>query len=244
MIFAGAPWRRWLILLTLCILSNSVTGQQNYFNVPSGEITEKGHLFVQHQINLSTPIFQNNLTLDYGLGHGFEAGLNVFGIDFLRKEHWHLLENHLANEGPVAPLILGNIQKGIQIGQSTIMAGLQFGGHFQHGEKADLGWWHYGVFRHQWKWQKLQTSLGYYVGNANYQGIGNKAGIMLGMDCMLHKNLHLNADIIGGNNSISVAVPGLVYSMINNHFFISAGRQIPMNSKTNMNAWVFEFTFK
>jgi hypothetical protein len=50
--------------------------QQNLFNVPSTDITQKGQWFFQQQFNfLTASLGSSNTTLDYGLGHPLEIGL-------------------------------------------------------------------------------------------------------------------------------------------------------------------------
>jgi len=63
------------------IISNFVIAQQNFINVPSSEVTIKNKYFFQQQINFND-LIQSNTTLDYGLGKGYEIGLNILGINF------------------------------------------------------------------------------------------------------------------------------------------------------------------
>ena len=62
----------WLLLFA----TNFLMAQQNFINVPSGEVTQARKFFVQEQLNFNE-IIQSNTTVDYGLGHGFEIGINI-----------------------------------------------------------------------------------------------------------------------------------------------------------------------
>ena len=76
------------IIITFLFILTSITtyAQQNYFNVPSSDITEKNKVFFQHQINISTDVIQNNTTFDFGLGNNYEIGINIIGLNFENKK--------------------------------------------------------------------------------------------------------------------------------------------------------------
>ena len=74
--------------------------QQSLFNVPSSEITERGRWFFQEQLNLSRSGVSNT-TLDYGIGHGMELGLNLFDLDLY----------HPGSEERLSTLPMVNLQK-------------------------------------------------------------------------------------------------------------------------------------
>ncbi len=63
-----------------CSFADRKGGQQNSFNVPSGQITEYDSLFFQQQFNFSKKSGQNNSTFDYGIGNGFEIAGNLLEV--------------------------------------------------------------------------------------------------------------------------------------------------------------------
>ncbi|HNN01109.1 MAG TPA: hypothetical protein PKG67_11665, partial [Turneriella sp.] len=99
--------RRSAALLSLCsiiLLGDSAFAQQNLFNVPNGEITKPGHFFTQQQFNLTRSALQSNSTLDYGLGDGWEAGLNLFFLNFSNASPTEILTNVSEDLLPAEPL--------------------------------------------------------------------------------------------------------------------------------------------
>ena len=65
-----------IVIPMLGFRSSIAVAQQSLFNVPSANVTPKGELFFQEQLNFGTA-GESNLTTDIGLGKGFEVGLNV-----------------------------------------------------------------------------------------------------------------------------------------------------------------------
>ena len=60
--------------------------QQNFINVPSGDVTSCKKVFFQEQLNFNESI-QSNTTIDLGIGKGFELGVNILGLDFDLKQY-------------------------------------------------------------------------------------------------------------------------------------------------------------
>jgi hypothetical protein len=50
--------------------------QQDMFNVPTGTITPRGQIYFQNQLEFGETA-ESELTLDFGLGKGFEVGMNI-----------------------------------------------------------------------------------------------------------------------------------------------------------------------
>ena len=83
--------------------------QQNFFNVPSSELTEKKKIFIQQQLNLLPSNVSTNTTVCYGLGHKFEVGINLLGLtyDYASQK----LVSSARFEQPIYPTLGGNLQK-------------------------------------------------------------------------------------------------------------------------------------
>lgn len=75
-------------LIYFLILYNSAVSQQSLFNAPSSDITTRQKLFVQEQLNFNNQQI-SNLTIDYGLGKGFEIGMNVFQTNLSSKHGYY-----------------------------------------------------------------------------------------------------------------------------------------------------------
>ncbi|MDX2063423.1 MAG: hypothetical protein SFY70_10215 [Bacteroidia bacterium] len=67
-----------------------------------------------------------------------------------------------------------------------------------------------------------RISLGPYVGNRNYLGLGNEVGLLLGAEVPLVPRLHLMTDWIVGTNDESVATLGVMF-MVTPHVQFCAG---------------------
>jgi hypothetical protein len=66
--------------VALLLVCGPEWGQQNLFNVPSGQITEYDSLFFQQQFNFSKKSGQNNSTFDCGIGNGFEIAGSLLEV--------------------------------------------------------------------------------------------------------------------------------------------------------------------
>lgn len=237
------PINKLLLIFFLISCFVNSKSQQNYFNVPSGEITEKKKFFFQYQLNAKNQLLQNNLTLDFGLGHHYEAGVNLFDLNTSSSTFPGLLKNS-GNTDPLAPLVLLNMQKAIVFRNWSVSAGFQAGGNLL--SKFNPAVWKFGLIKRRFKKNKAVVTFGIYSGNIGYLGMGSKRGIMAGLEKPIYRfnrdlSLKINADFVSGNNSIAVSVPGLVLSW-KDKIMLSAGAQIPLAQK-NESAFVFEFTW-
>ena len=73
-----------ITLIFLCFSSVKVYAMQTIFNVPSADVTEKGHVFVQQeaQFNGSNPgaFFAGTTYGAYGIGHNTEIDTTLFNV--------------------------------------------------------------------------------------------------------------------------------------------------------------------
>ena len=237
-----------IALIFISSYSHPLCAQQNYFNVPSGEITQNKVWFVQHQINFNHGLYQNNLTVDRGIGKGMELGFNIFSMDVNTKPYWHIEKNLNHPVLPLSPLVLINFQKSWKVKSFNISLGAQGGPGTIFHKGINPAGWQYGLINKTFE-KNWMFSAGYYLGNFHYLGNGSKYGFMFGFDCKVFESfknktsIHINADIISGTNNISVMVPGLALSF-GKHFIVSAGRQIPYPGSTASKGGVVEFTWK
>lgn len=217
----------------LCLLAvGHALAQQSLFNVPSSEITEKDHWFFQEQLNLGRTGVSNT-TLDYGLGHNWELGFNLFDLDLY----------HPADDAPVATLPLLNLQKrfelrpGMALGIGTQVGAVSPGGR-QDPRLANLGYINAPIQLGRWG----TGFVGGYFANAAYTADRPGAGFMLGADIpILEKNLHFMADYMHGTSAVGVGVVGFVLYLPKG-WQISAGAQLPAPGSHNDYGLVLEFT--
>jgi len=73
-----------LILICFCFASQSGFATQTVFNIPSADVTEKGHVFLQQEgqfCNWDTDDFFSGTTFaDVGVGHNTEVGVILFNV--------------------------------------------------------------------------------------------------------------------------------------------------------------------
>lgn len=221
-----------LFLFFMVFLCPSVWAQQNLFNVPSAEITEKGAHFFQQQFNISSH-FVSNSTFDYGFGDGFEAGVNL-SVD----------TTDLDESDSAAPVVaLANAQRGFEISETyKIGIGTQAGSSIPvKSGSAQFVNFTYLTNVLDFKQYGKYYFGGYYANDA--YGAGNTpVGYTLGMDLsIIPQHLNLMADMISGNGSISVAVVGIVVYLLKD-WQLSLGEQLPSPTSSNDKGVVVEFT--
>lgn len=228
----------WLFILLNSILLHA---QQNFINVPSSEVTPKNKLFAQQQFNFNEQI-QSNTTLDYGLGKGFEIGLNILGLDFETKTT-NFFINDTSDVDPYNPLIMINGLKQFEITKNINFSfGSQIGANFKDGKKTKEACLLYANL--SFKNVLIKSSnlvIGSYYNSVHYGGKGNRAGAWVGVEIPLLKKTHFMAESIIGNNSISYTSIGFIYYPIPK-LPVTLGVQIP-NTKKNSYALVLEITF-
>lgn len=73
-----------LIFFCICLSCIKAQAQQTIFNVPSADVTPKGHFFMlqEAQFNGSNPgaFFNGTTFTDYGIGHNTEVGVTLFNV--------------------------------------------------------------------------------------------------------------------------------------------------------------------
>lgn len=205
--------------------------QQNLFNVPSSDITEKHKVFFQQQFNLTTAAGNCNTTVDYGLGKGFEVGVNLFNLDFYTPNGVH--QN---------PHLLLNFQKAITISENyKIGLGTQTGLTLPlYHSRIDIPSFSYinnaVDLDHLGKYY-----LGAYYANHAYAGAGDSFGMMAGVEYPLSKQMSLMGDILTGNNDLGVSVLGMVFNLPS-AWQLSFGAQLPVPGSPNNYGAVLEIT--
>ncbi len=224
--------------LCWCFWSSPALAQQNLFNVPSGEITHEGNFFFQQQFNFSTN-GQSNTTLEYGLGHGWEVGLNVFDVSIYKTHALPPIGRHQVN-----PDLLFNVQRGFEI---TDWWKVEFGtlsGFNPISRSDDIRFQTFNFTSNAFTLPNdiAKFYLGAYQTNVAYAGPGDRVGVLLGTEIPLVKDkLHFMADYISGNSDISVGVIGGVW-YLPSKWQISLGAQIPAPRSHNAYGVVLELT--
>ena len=184
-----------IFILFFSINSLLSPGQQNLVNVPASEATEKNKIFFQQQINFNE-LIQSNTTFDYGLGKGFEIGVNILGLNFSEKRE-SFLNNDSNDVDPYNPLLLINGLKQFEINKNIIIAGGgQLGLNFDFNERSSQAGLLYTnvLFKHLLI-KDSRIVLGTYYNSMHYGGHGNRFGCWLGSEVPLNKKIHVISTI-------------------------------------------------
>jgi hypothetical protein len=219
--------RYWLCLLLLISGINDLFSQQNLFNIPSGDITEKGKIFYQHQLNVYQSRLESKAHFVYGLGDGWDAGLNLVGKGFYFTPDWRLLHNDNPDKGALYPILMGTVQKQFSpLEKLDLNTGLQAGINLSNRiDNKELNFFWYGLAI--WHFKKgSRITGGVYHSNQMFIGQGNDTGWMIGYEYKLSKRWYLMGDWISGNNDAAVAVIGGMFNA-SKRVQICAGWQIP-----------------
>ncbi len=209
--------------------------------MPFAEVTKKNKLSFQQQININE-IIQSNFTLDFGLGKGFEIGVNILGLNFSDKQKL-FLNNYTIDTDPYNPLLMLAALKYFKLSENMDIAcvtevGLNYNDN-KKTKEAGLAYLNFQI--KNLLGEESNIVLGSYYNSLHYGGKENRVGGWLGLEVPIHKKLHLMAESIIGNNAICYTSLGVIYYPLK-HLPLTFGFQIP-NTKNNSYSFVFELTF-
>lgn len=234
-----------LFIVTLFLSGASASAQQNFFNVPSSDVTVPGGVFFQQQLNFSRDALQSSTTICYGLGHRTEVGVNVLGLTF-GYGHGFMEERH---DHPYYPFGTVNLQKGLEVGHKyDVGIGAQIGST-RHGQRGGYVYANQ-VFHNDRTGTKLVGGVYYssdsFFGdetrNVKVHGALSKVGLQAGMEQNLwRKRIFFQADYIGGKHAFGEVVVGGA-GLLNDTWILSAGYQIPTLESRSVKALVVEAT--
>lgn len=237
------------MLITL-VFTKASTAQQNFFNVPSSDITPKERLFYQQQFNFSESDFTSNTTINLGLGHNFELGMNLNSVLF--DNYRNLSVND--SIAPYNPFLCINGQKRFDIyNHFSIAIGSQLGITTKEHLLADYTFLN-TIYSNEKYGLKIVPGLYYisdgFVGEETRNGIqkdthvlGSKIGLQAGVEKNIWKDkLYIQGDFISGKHTLGEAVLGAAY-FISKRWVISGGYQIPTFKSRSEKSVVFEMTF-
>lgn len=228
------------------LISLTAIGQQNFFNVPSSDITPHNKVFFQQQLNFIPNGVQSGSTFCYGLGHNTEIGFNVLGVNYDYQQKF--VANH--TEQPYNPFFTLNAQKSFQL-QEDFKIGLGAQAGFTQVGQGGTYLYGNGVYVNEHTHTKWVSGLYYtsdnYFGpesrNFMEEGALKSLGIQLGVEQNIWaERLLFQADFISGKHSLGEVVIGGAY-YVSKHWVLSAGIQIPTFHSQSQPASVFELTF-
>jgi hypothetical protein len=201
------------------LLAKYGSAQQNLFNIPSGDITPSKKLFYQHQLNFyDVDDLESKSHLVYGLGRGWDAGINFIDLPLRINERELISFNDNSNRKPLYPLLMLSLQKQWEISRAfQINAGTQLGPNLSSnfGNKK-VAYFNYALLRLK-PFEKGYLLMGpYHTNNVFAGGLrSNQIGLMVGYEYKVTKNLLLMGDFISSKHKKSQTVLGAGYTLGN-----------------------------
>lgn len=198
----------------LLVCGGQVHAQQNLFNIPSGDITQEGKWFYQHQINAYESKFESKAHVVRGLGRGWDAGFNLVGKGAYFRPDWKPLYNDNQRMGALFPLLMLTAQKQWKASEHVLLnVGTQVGFNLsQEISNKRAAYFNYGMASFIFFDHRLKVVLGGYNTTPEFVGRGPRAGAMAGYELKLNKQWLLMGDWISGAHDAGMAVVGLVYN--------------------------------
>lgn len=235
----------YLLLLLLLLLTRAAQAQQNLFNIPAGDLTPQGKVFYQHQTNVyGLRDLESKNHFVYGLGRGWEAGLNVVNIkmDFRRRGGDVFRTNEHDAALPMKPLVQLTGQKFWELSPTlSTSVGTQVGTSLRRQPgRAGRRLTHFTY--NTWVWSPrhhVKVVAGPYLSDRGTLGAGNRAGLLLGAEYPVSRKVLLMGDFVSGRNATSVSVVGINY-LATQRLQLCLGALLPNPGSRNRAGVVFE----
>ncbi len=206
---------KYLFMFVAVLVNTWCYGQQNLFNIPSGDITPKNKLFYQHQFNMySLSQLESKAHLVHGVGRHWDIGINFVDLPLRFMKDSSVFDVN-SNQKPFYPLLMATLQKQFVLNDRIeINLGTQAGLNVtDRVEKMAFAHFTYGTVR--WRpFDKGFIIAGPYYSNDVYIGAPKQAiGWMWGYELPLTRKLSLMGDYISGQNKKSTSTIGAVYDI-------------------------------
>lgn len=230
----------YLFLISSLCFNQKGFSQQTYFNVPSSDVIEKHKIVFQQQMNISESV-RSSTTLNYGLGHKWEIGLNMYNLDYQYRER-RIIANDSIAEKAFSPLLMLNAQKAFAVTKYVdVSIGAQTGLNILTNQPPQWVGYAYGNVAAASTDDRYTVSAGGYLANARYLGAGPIGGFQTGFDVSIfYQKLHLLGDWLSGSHDSGQLVLGIeVY--LGKYVPLAVGWQ-RMN-KTGAQAVVLQVTY-
>lgn len=237
-------------IMPLLALTSTACAQQNFFNVPSSDVTAKNKVFFQQQFNVSDGLVQLNTTWCYGLGKGAEVGLNVISLNMNSADFKPpFITNSNTAQSPTYPFYTLNAQKAFQLTkgikwtigtQTGFSVGLHFGSYCYSNFVNILPRW------------RTKLLLGVYGATDSFLGPedrsmffpgNNSLGLQFGIEQpLIGDKLFFVAENIDGSHSLGETTFGGAWYFTKTRV-LSLGYQFSNPQSKTLEAYVLELTF-
>jgi hypothetical protein len=195
--------KTWLSLIAVSILFIGLraTAQETVFNVPSGDILDRGKVYTEFDFSFRASGGVGSYTprAVVGLGHGIEGGANI---------------NNITSLGPsqttITPTFKWKLYDGRENGWS-LLAGENLFIPVQN-RSFDLGTWTYAEFAKTLATKTRLTFGGYYF-SANVVSPAQRGGGQFAVEQPAGKYVTFAADWFTGSHSAGYVTPGAIVKL-------------------------------
>ena len=190
----------------LLLTASTANAQLTIFNIPESKAVPNGKLYFQEQLNIHKKTISET-TLTYGLGRGWEIGVNAFDVTLHTGDNERLIR--LEEENPAeSPMFLLNMKKGFQLTKSWRFAvGSRAGGNKANFEDLEIAHFSYANTE-ICAGEAGKIVGGAYLTNPEYSGGDEDWGYMAGFKFRMIKIFNVQADYISGKSDISYITIG------------------------------------
>jgi hypothetical protein len=189
------------LLILFLSLSASILAQETVFNVPSGDVLDRGKIYGEFDFTYRPTDALRAFTprLVVGLGKQVEIGLNVNGV-----------MTPLASQTTITPTIKWKAYDGGNNGWSFLVGDNLF--IPVQNKTYDTGTWVYAELVKSWN-TNTRATLGAYYATPNVFTSFQRAGGQFAIEQTLTKRVTLAADCFTGNSSVGYVTPGLIVKL-------------------------------
>ena len=189
------------VFLFLIALTSSVAAQETVFNVPSGDVLDRGKVYGEfdytYRYSDSLQTFTPRVVV--GVGKRIEIGLNINGV-----------ATHVASQTTITSTVKWKAYDGGENGWSFHVGDNLF--IPVQNRTYDAGTWVYAEFVKSWKTKTRATFGGYYT-SRNVFAPFQRAGGQFAIEQTLTKGVALAADWFTGSSSVGYVTPGLIVKL-------------------------------
>lgn len=214
-------------------------GQQNFFNIPSGQITEYKKNFYQHQLNImATDSIASKQHFVRGIGKSTEVGLNFLNFYPTGKKE----KDKETISGPEVNILAPTFQHSFTLDKRwAINVGSQMGlSHIGGGQPKYVTGKTYGIVSFYNELNHLRLTGGNWVSGTRFNGPGDYYGVLAGVEWMFADGMYIMGDWVSGDTKNSVSVIGGMFDVVPG-LQLCVGYLIPNPRSKEVHGMVLEF---
>jgi hypothetical protein len=194
------------VSLILVAMSFACFAQETVFNVPSGDILDRGKFYGELDVTYRPSNSLKSFTprIVAGIGHNIEVGLNINGIVAPGM-----------SETAMTPTVKWKACSGGNNGWAFFVGDNLFfpvQNRIYDNRIHDVGTWTYAEFTKSWQ-SKTRLTFGGYYASRNVFSSGQRGGGQFAVEQGVGQRLTLAADWFTGNDSVGYVTPGLIFKL-------------------------------